>query len=105
MSTHSSTQSQHSTRAYFVVWAILLACLFVSIGFGRIPDHRWMYALVFGVAIFKAAMVVIYFMELHLEPWQVITLLVFAVLFLVALWFGVAPDVTYSPTLPHPTPL
>ena len=94
MKDSETATSNHGVRQYYVIWAALLVLLGVSLAFGRIGSIPVMTTLVFGVAAIKIALVMRYFMHMKLEPWLLAALMVGAFLCLVALFIGVAPDVS-----------
>lgn len=78
---------------YFLVYALLLALLVVSIA-GPLFGVWWLTLVTaFGVAIVKATMVAAYFMHLNIERRYIWYLLFVMLGFMVVLFAGVAPDV------------
>jgi caa(3)-type oxidase subunit IV len=67
----------------------------VSLAFGQMHDARTMNILVFGVAGIKIALVMRYFMHMKTEPWLLALLMVGAFLCLLAMFVGVAPDISW----------
>lgn len=88
----------HSTKMYVVIWAILLAMLFVSLALAHVPNVYLMNTLVFVVATIKAIIVIRYFMQLRMDPWLITVIVLSATLTIVALIIGASGDVTFSPT-------
>jgi caa(3)-type oxidase subunit IV len=99
---HSAIQhnpaEQHGVKLYVVIWAILLAMLFVSLALAKLPNVYLMNSLVFAVATFKAVIVMRYFMHLRFDPWLVTLIVLSATFTIVALLIGASGDVTFSPT-------
>ncbi len=80
---------------YVAIWVILLVLLGVSLLLGRIPNAAVGGTLIFGVAAVKIAIVMRYFMHMKFEPWLLVALMVAALLCVLALFFGVLPDVVW----------
>jgi len=79
---------------YVRIWAILVVLLAVSVTTPFI-GLRWLTLVsAFGIAIVKASLVAKNFMHLNLEKRWVGYLLAACLLFMAALFAGVAPDVT-----------
>ncbi len=100
----TAKHAEHGIGRYVVVWAILLTLLVVSLFLGHLSNVYLMNALVFGVALIKASLVVTYFMGIRMEPKVIVVTLIITVLFMVGLLAGVSPDVTFNPSA-APTPL
>jgi caa(3)-type oxidase subunit IV len=102
MSAHESTHdSSHghapgAHRNYVKIWGILVALLMVSV-IGPMTGIRVvMLATAFGVALVKAYMVAKNFMHLDVEKPIIRWTLGIALVFMVLLYAGVAPDVQKS---------
>lgn len=83
----------HSPSFYYRIYGILLVLLVVSIVGPMMGGLTVLLITAFGVAVVKATMVAAYFMHLNIEKKYVWFMLLMAVLFLVVMFFGVAPDV------------
>lgn len=86
----------HSPAFYYKVYGILLVLLVVSIVGPMMGGLTVLLITAFGVAVVKALMVAAYFMHLNIERKYIWWLLFSAVLFLLVLFYGVAPDVMKS---------
>jgi len=88
---HAEHHGHH--RNYVKIWAILLVLLVISV-FGPFLEIRVITLITaFGVALVKAYMVAKNFMHLDIEKPIVHWMLVTALVFMVLLFSGVAPDV------------
>ncbi|MBL9143175.1 MAG: cytochrome C oxidase subunit IV family protein [Verrucomicrobiaceae bacterium] len=99
----------HSAKPYLRIYYILLALLVVSIVGPMMGGLTVLLITAFGVAVVKALMVAAYFMHLNVEKKYIWYLLVMAAIFLLVLFFGVAPDVMNKSGvnwkhLDHPAP-
>jgi caa(3)-type oxidase subunit IV len=84
---------EHAHPGYVKIWAILLVLLAVSIA-GPEIGIQWITLLTaFGIALVKAYMVAKHFMHLNQEPRYIPYLLITAIVFMVLLFAGTAPDV------------
>lgn len=100
-SAHSDASGQdhghgHSPAFYYKVYGILLCLLVVSIVGPMMGGLTVLLITAFGVAVVKALMVAAYFMHLNIERKYIWYLLLGAVLFLLVLFYGVAPDIMKS---------
>lgn len=86
----------HSTAHYFRIYFILLGLLVVSIVGPMMGGLTVLLVTAFGVAVVKATMVAAYFMHLNIEKKYIWYLLIMAVIFLLVLFYGVAPDVMHK---------
>ena len=94
MSAHAHAEPHH--RNYVKIWGILVALLVVSV-IGPMTGIRVvMLATAFGVALVKAYLVAKNFMHLDVEKPIIKWLLAVALIFMVLLYAGVAPDVQKS---------
>ena len=70
-SAHANDAHQHSTKSYFVVWIILLACTVLTVLTGRTDlSHLFPSAnivLALTIAVIKASLVVWYFMHVKYQ--------------------------------------
>ena len=83
----------HSVSHYYRIYFILLGLLVVSIVGPMFGGMTVLLITAFGVAIVKATMVAAYFMHLNVEKKYIWYVLLMAVLFLLVMFYGVAPDV------------
>jgi caa(3)-type oxidase subunit IV len=83
----------HGHPSYRKVWLWLVALLAVSLALAALDNHRLAVALVFGLAVVKALLVLGNFMHLRWEPRLVWLVAGFGVLCIVFLYFGVLPDI------------
>jgi caa(3)-type oxidase subunit IV len=94
---HAAAASQGSSPAHHVnykkVWAILVACLILSVA-GTFTPWFWMTLLAaFGIALYKAYLVAKNFMHLDIEKRFVVILLVTMLGLMGLMFLGVSPDV------------
>ena len=86
------SQAEHSIN-YVKMWVILLILLAISI-IGPMFDILILTLVTaFGIAVVKALMVASYFMHLNTEKKYIWWLLIGSLLFLIALFVGMAPDI------------
>ncbi|MCP4806248.1 MAG: c-type cytochrome [Proteobacteria bacterium] len=78
---------------YVKIWGVLLAALFISLIIGAITTHPAAIALIFAIAVAKAALVVTYFMHMKFEARWILLTMGGTALIPVIFWLGVAPDV------------
>ena len=109
-SAHAKDAHHHSTKPYFVVWIILLACTVLTVLTGRTDlSHLFPSAnivLALTIAVIKASLVVWYFMHMREAAGTNRIVFVTSFVFLLVMIFGVFGDLwTRSPmTLPYHTP-
>jgi caa(3)-type oxidase subunit IV len=91
------SETEHSHHGNYVkIWAILVVLLVVTV-IGPMAEIRVVTLLTaFGVAIWKAYLVVKHFMHLPLTRTYVSYLLVTALVFMLLFFAGAAPDVMNS---------
>lgn len=87
----------HGHPRYVAVWAVLVIILFTSLGIGAMGNHALAVAMIFGLAIVKAVLVLGNFMHLRWEPRLVWLVAGFGVLCIAFLYFGVFPDIVWVP--------
>ena len=96
MSDHAHQEGHsHSPSFYYRIYGILLVLLVVSIVGPMMGGLSVLLVTAFGVAVVKALMVASYFMHLNIEKKYVWYLMFTAVILLLVLFFGVAPDVMH----------
>ena len=96
MSAHEHAQGHGHHRNYVKIWLILVGLLVVSV-VGPMTGIRWIMLLTaFGIACVKAYLVAKNFMHLDVEKPIIQWSLAIAVVFMVLLYAGVAPDVQKS---------
>jgi len=82
------------SRTYVLIWLALTAALFSSLGIGSLGGTVvGLTGAILIIAIFKASLVVAYFMHLALEPKFLKLLVAGALSVLLALYVGLYPDV------------
>lgn len=88
------SETEHSHHGNYVkIWAILVVLLVITV-VGPLAEIRVLTLLTaFGVAVWKAYLVVKHFMHLPLSPTYVSYLLVTALVFMLLFFAGSAPDV------------
>ncbi len=92
MSEHAE-HGAHSESHYIKIWAILLVLLVVSVLGPMLEIQIVTLLTAFGIAIWKAYLVVKNFMHLNVQPQYVTYLLATALVFMLLLFAGTAPDV------------
>ena len=86
----------HGPAFYYRIYGILLVLLGVSIVGPMFGGLTVLLITAFGVAVVKAMMVAAYFMHLNVEKKYIWYMMFVAVLLLLVLFFGVAPDVMHK---------
>lgn len=85
--------ASHGSSYYVKIWAILVVLFIISV-LGPETGIQWVVLVTaFGIAVVKAGMVAAYFMHLNIERKYIWGLLTSALIFLIGLFIGVAPDV------------
>jgi len=92
---HAKDASQHPS--YLLIWAVLVSGLIVSLFIGYMQLPVLTTVLIFTVAIFKAYLVIAYYMHLKYEPFFVVVIMAAGLAALYFLFFGLVPDIVYSP--------
>ena len=85
--------ASHGYNYYVKIWGILMVLLVISLVGPELEILIVTLITAFGVAVVKAGMVAAYFMHLNIEKKYIWGLLTSALIFLVGLFIGVAPDV------------
>lgn len=93
MSAHTHSDSHASEAHYIKIWAILVGLLVVSVVGPMTGIRVVMLLTAFGIAIVKAYLVAKNFMHVDVEKPIVHWILAIALVFMVLLYAGVAPDV------------
>ncbi len=96
MSDHQQQHGQedyHGHPNYFLIWAVLIVILGISLALGYMGNHQLAIILIFALAFIKAVLVIGNFMHLRWEPKAVAGIVVFGLLVLVYLFVGVFPDI------------
>ncbi len=78
---------------YKKIWAILLALLIVSFLGPKLGIRSVTLLTAFGIAVYKAWLVVKHFMHLTVQPRYVIYMLATCLVFMLLFYAGAAPDV------------
>jgi len=86
----------HTSGYYVKIWAILMVLFFISVAGPTLGILIVTLITAFGVAAIKATMVMAYFMHLNVEKKYIWGLLASALIFILGLFIGVAPDVMKS---------
>jgi len=87
------SETEHHHPSYVKIWAILVALLVVTV-VGPMFEIRVLTLITaFGVAVWKAFLVVKHFMHLNLSRKYVTYLVATALLFMLLFFAGTAPDV------------
>lgn len=94
MSAHAESHEHHTN--YVKVWAILVGLLVVSVTGPMVGIRVITLIAAFGVALVKAYLVARNFMHLNVQKPVVHVALALALLIMVVLYAGVAPDVQKS---------
>ena len=93
MSTHVEAAGHGPHRNYLKIWAILLGLLVVSVAGPFVGIRTVTLITAFGIALVKAYMVAKNFMHLDVEKPIIQWLMAVALVLMVLLFSGVAPDV------------
>ncbi len=89
-------EQTHSHPNYVKIYFILLGLFVVSI-VGPLIGIKWVTLITaFGIALVKAVMVGAYFMHLNIEKRFIRYILYTALLFMILLFAGLAPDILKS---------
>ena len=94
MSAHADTHGQHTN--YVKIWAILVVMLVVSVTGPMLGIRAVTLIAAFGIALVKAYLVAKNFMHLNVEKPIVHYMLGAALVLMVLLYAGLAPDVQKS---------
>ena len=96
MTAHAHAESHAPHRNYVKIWAVLAALLVVSVAGPMLGIRTVTLIAAFGIALVKAYLVAKNFMHLDIEKPIVHWMLGVALVFMVLLYAGVAPDVQKS---------
>ncbi len=96
MTAHAHAEPHAPHRNYVKIWAILAGLLVVSVAGPFLGIRVVTLIAAFGIALVKAYMVAKNFMHLDVEKPIVHWMLAIALVFMVLLYAGVAPDVQKS---------
>jgi cytochrome c oxidase subunit 4 len=101
---HSKGGHHHSTRSYFVVWAILLTCTVLTVWTGYMDLGKVNLPLALTIATLKASLVIWYFMHMRDAAGTNRIVFITSFVFMFVMIFGVFGDLwTRSPmSLPSP---
>lgn len=94
---HSQNQDYHGHPNYFMVWLTLVIIFIISLAVNELGNRQLAISLIFSLAIVKAILVLGNFMHLRWEPKMVWTIVGFAIFCLLALYYGVMPDLLWVP--------
>ncbi len=83
----------HGHPNYFSTWLVLVTILIVSLALGYLGHSTAAVVAIFGLAAIKALFVGANFMHLRWEPKLLTAFIVWGVLCLLFLFFGVLPDI------------
>lgn len=91
----STKTASHKASFYVWIWVALLVLLGISIplsseGWGSLGVY-----LIFGIAMVKALLVLVYYMGLKYEPAYITIFMLIGVLFMGVLFLGLIPDMVY----------
>jgi caa(3)-type oxidase subunit IV len=90
--------AEHGNSEYVAVWVWLVALLVVGVAIVALPIPKLAaVALVFTVAVVKAAMVVRNYMHLKSEHMLIIAIAMVPVLFFIGLMITLVPDIAMRP--------
>lgn len=84
-----------STRPYIVIWGVLLAALAISLVIGGGHPSGAIVAVIFAIAIVKAALVLAFFMHLRGAPLHFKLVLAGALAAIAILYVGLVPDIVW----------
>ena len=95
MSTEPSAQAAAHRVPYARIYWILVGALVVSLLLAFLEHHQLAAALIFAVAIVKAALVAGYYMHLKFEPRYILLVMVSGILCLFILFGGLLLDIVH----------
>ena len=93
----AQSSGEHNHPNYVAIWGILVTALLVSVLMGYMNLPVLTAVLIFSVAVFKAYLVMTYFMHLKWEPFFVVAIVATGLACLYFLFFGLVPDIVFSP--------
>ena len=91
MGDHTNGHSAHP--AYWIIWSLLVVLFVMSVAFSWVTSVTVGVVFAFFIAIIKALMVSAWFIHLNVEPRWVWSVLLGAVLVVLIMWMGMAPEV------------
>ena len=86
-------EDYHGHPNYFVIWAVLVVILGISLGLGYLGNHTLAVTLIFALAFVKAFLVLANFMHLRWGPKAVTAIIIFSMIVLGYVFLGVYPDI------------
>ena len=89
---HSKGGHHHSTRSYFVVWAILLTCTVLTVWTGYMDLGKVNLPLALTIATLKASLVIWYFMHMRDAAGTNRIVFITSFVFMFVMIFGVFGD-------------
>jgi len=90
----SQNAEHHAPPSYYIIiWAVLVVLFAASVSFSLFSSVVVGVVFAFVIAIVKAVMVAAWFMHLNTEPRWVWIMLVGALVAILIMWMGMAPDV------------
>ena len=89
---HAKGGHHHSTKSYFVVWAILLTCTGLTVWTGYMDLGKINLPLALCIATLKASLVIWYFMHMREAAGTNRIVFVTSFLFMLVMMFGVFGD-------------
>jgi len=92
-----TASAEHKHPNYVAIWAVLVGALLVSLLMGYIHLPVVTAVIIFSIAIAKAYLVLGYYMHLKFEPFFVAVIVVAGLACLYFLFFGLVPDIVFSP--------
>ncbi len=95
MSEHS-----HSKVPYFVVFGLLLVCTVITYKVAEIDLGMWSTPVALAIAIFKATIIIWYFMHVRFSTWMTRVIVVASVFFLCVLFLFSLTDYVTRPSDP-----
>jgi len=100
---HSKGGHHHSTKSYFIVWVILLACTVLTVVTGYMDLGKINLPLALTIATFKASLVIWYFMHMREAAGTNRIVFVTSFVFLLVMIFGVFGDLWTRSQMSLPT--
>ena len=91
--THDSSAQRHVN--YVMIWIVLVAALFVSLGLALLQQRRLAATLILALATVKAFLVLSYYMHLKFEPRFIAITIAAGLLCIAILFFGLMPDIVH----------
>ena len=91
----TTTAHPHTAGFYIKIWVALLIMLGISIAIADLGHPGLATVFIFGIAVLKAFLVVMFYMGLALEARYILWVMVSGLALMLILFFGLVPDIVY----------